>query len=397
MNRLKPLFLLLSKYTNKKRRLFYNVLLLSLGIAAIVLLLTASEMVRTEILRRFHSEGIDLFTIIKKADAGRIASGQGRYLNPQIIEWLKEKNSPVLEAAPEKRINLPVRFHDQNFSAPIIGTTSSFQQVHDLKLRGGRFLSTIDKGQQHCVIGFEVFQKLRRMVNGDLVGKIIHIGPLTFQITGILRKSRGFQSEYSIDESVLIPLSTLLQFSNSLEISKIIIKAAPQYPISHVDDNIRNKLTLFLGDARNYEVTNQQIFIQRITEQSKQISTYTGLIGCLLLVLWFHLFIRLLGQSVDENKPLLSFYRILGVSESRLYWLIFFEVLVPGLLAWMIGVAIGYGLSLALAREMGWLIRFPLHILLSSFGITVLLIGLTSYFPAIEAGHTRLSMQLKLE
>lgn len=397
MNRLKPLFLLLTKYTNKKRRLFFNILLLSLGIAAIALLLSASEMVRTEILRRFHSEGIDLFTVIKKADAGRIAPGQKRYLNPQIIDWLKGDHRPILEAAPEKRMNLPVRFHELNFSAPIIGTMSNFQQVHDLALLEGRFLSTIDKGQQHCVIGFEVYQKLRRVVNGELVGKIVHIGPLTFQISGILTKSRGFKSEYSIDESVLIPLSTLMQFSNSLEIPKIIIKAAPQFSISQVDDYIRTQLNLFLGDAQNYEVTNQQIFIKRITEQSKQISTWSGLIGCLFLVLWFHLFLRLLGQSVDENKPLLSFYRILGVSESRLYWLIFLEVLIPALFAWMIGLAIGYGLTFVLAREMGWLVRFPLHIFVISFGITVLLTGLTSYFPAIEAGHTRLSLQLKLE
>lgn len=397
MNRFKPLFLLLTKYTNKKTRLFINILALSLGIAAIVLLLSASEMVRTEILRRFHSEGIDLFTIIKKADAGRIAPGQERYLNPQLIDWLKEQGSPILEAAPEKRINLPVRFHELNFSAPIIGTMSNFQQVHDLKLRRGRFLSNIDKGQQHCVIGFEVYQKLQRVIKGELLGQIIHIGPLTFQISGILRKSRGFQSEYSIDESVLIPLSTLLQFSNSLEIPKIIIKAAPQFQISRVDDYIRNKLTLFLGDAQNYEVTNQQIFIQRINEQSKQISTWFGLIGCILLVLWFHLFIKLLGQSVDENRSLLSFYRILGVSKQRLYWLIFFEVLIPGLLAWIIGVSVGYGSTLVLAREMGWLIRFPAQIFLITFGITVLLIGLTTYFPAIEAGQTRLSLQLKLE
>lgn len=397
MNKFKPLFLLLIKYKNKKTRLVFNIILLSLGIAAIVLLLSASEMVRTEILRRFHSEGIDLFTIIKKADTGHIAPGQKRYLNPQLIDWLKEQGSPILEAAPEKRINLPVRFHELHFSAPIIGTMSNFQQVHDLKLRGGRFLATIDKGQQHCVIGFEVYQKLRRVINRDLLGQIIHIGPLTFQISGILQKSRGFQSEYSIDESVLIPLITLLQYSNSLEIPKMIIKAAPQFSISQVDDYIRNKLTLFLGDAQNYEVTNQQVFIQRINEQSKQISTYFGLFGCLLLVLWFHFFIKLLEHSIDENKHLLSFYRILGVSKRRLYWFIFFEALIPGLIAWIIGVIVGYGLTFVVAGGMGWLIRFPASIFLISFGITILLIGLATYFPAVEVGQIRLSLQLKLE
>lgn len=371
--------------------------MLSFGIAAIFILLSMSTTVRLEILRRFHSEGIDLFTVIKRPGAGVTAPGQIRILTPEIEEWLKDNNHLLVDVAAERRLNLPVAFHNLSFPASIVGTTAGYLPVNELKMKSGRFLSPEDTGQPFCVIGYQIYQKLRQVTKTNLAGQTLHIGPLAFQIIGILRPSKGFRSEYSIDESVIIPFATLVQYTQIPEVTKISIKTDPKYPIVELNDFIKSKLELFLGDASHYEVNNQQVFVEKIRNHVSDITLYLGFLGCIAFFLGVWGQFAFMARTVKTRKKLFSLMRIFGVRKRRIFWQVFMEAVLQGLIAWILGVAIGVICFQWLTQYFNWFPVISLNTYFITLAIALVFSSVVGLFSALQTGETRLNMMLQIE
>lgn len=389
-----PLF---ATYGRKKTKLFLTIFIFGMGIASIFILLSMSVTVRMEILRRFHSEGIDLFTVIKRPDAGQVAPAQIRYLNLDFVDWLNSSGGLVLKVAPERRLTLPISFHHQRFSSFIIGSTDAYQSVYDLKIRAGRFLSFVDDKKQHCVIGYRVYRKLRGEISGNLIGRVLHIGSFAFRIVGILQPSKGFESEYSIDESVLVPLSTLIQFTRNPEITKINIKTDPKDEIAEINDFIRSRLSMYLGDASNYEVSNQQVFIDEIRLEVEQITLYLGIAGCFLFFIGILLLVSLMRRAVQERQKLFSLYRTFGIKNRTIYLQVLSETMLLGFFCWSAGLLLGVVSMPWLTRHFGWVTIIPLESYWVTFAVMFLFCFTAGHFLAQQASRTRLNLMLQLE
>ena len=388
---------LLSTYGQKKTRLLLTIVIFGMGLASIFILFSMSVTVRMEILRRFHSEGIDLFTVIRRPDAGRVAPAQIRFLNLDFVEWLGRPGGSALKVAPERRLTLPVAYHSLRFSSFIVGSTDAYQSVYDLNVKAGRFLSFSDEKMPHCVIGYRVYRKLRGESGDGLIGQVLHIGPFAFRVIGILQPSKGFESEYSIDESILVPLSTLIQFTQNPEITKINIKTEPKDAISEINEYIRSRLNLYLGDASNYEVSNQQVFFEKIRREVEQITLYLGIAGCLLFFLGIHALVNLISSTVWERQKLFSLYRTFGVKNQKIYSQVLMETLIIGLLSWLIGLLFGGLIMPWLAQYFDWVLIIPLESYWATFVSTFLFCVIAGHFLAQQANRTRLNLMLRLE
>ena len=398
ISRLKHIFRLsFQVYWQKKWRLISVAIVLSLGIAAIFMLLSIGNTVRLEIIRRFQAEGADLFTVLKRpGESRKVAPNQTNILSLDFIDWFHQDNNPILELAPEKKLNLTVQYQTVEFSALIVGSTEDYAKVNELKLRAGRFLTPYDAGLSRCVIGQRVARRLQREP-AELLGETLHLGPLAFQIVGILRPSRGFQSEYSINESILIPFRTMVQFTNDSEINKISIKTDPKYSIGELNDFIHAKLTLFLGDASNYEVTNQQVFIETIRNQTGQLSLYLGIAGCFLFLAGTFLFIQMMAWSVRERRKIFNLYRIFGVPVHFIHWQIFLETIGIGVMIGGIGILVGlWGMQL-ITNTFDWVLSIALPAYFIAWGSIFLLTPLIGYFSILQYDQTRLNMMLQME
>lgn len=385
-------------YASKKRPFVTTLLAFGLGLAAVFTLMSLGETVKFEILRRFHTEGIDLFTISKRAGTGSIAPRQIRYLGLDVINTLNPNDQYMLAIAPEAKLNQTVKWGNSHFEAPIIGTTSTYQNVFELKLQQGRFLLPHDDGAPVCVITHQVWRQLSRASgSADVLGKTLHIGPIVCRIVGILQASEGYQSDFGINKSILIPFNTLAQYLSTYEVTQITLKANPEADIAEVNAFIRTKLNQYLGDMSNYEVNNQQIFFQQIRDKISTYSVYIGLIGCIFLILGGHAFISLVAQTVSERRPEFRLTRVLGMRRRTLLLQILVETFIFGIFAWLIGITSGNFLLSLLSHWSGWVPQDPA----SAYWVTALIFIAFSLavgiYPAIDAANQKLTMTFKTE
>jgi len=382
-------------YRQKFRLLLQTILLFGLGSAAIFILFSLSATVRMEILRRFHAEGIELFTVLKRPNAGRVAPAQIRYLDLDFLDWLNSPGAPALKVAPERRLTLPIAFRNQRFSGFVVGSTEAYQSVFGLSLKAGRFFSFIDDFQPHCVIGARVYRRLQTETATALMGQTLHLGPLAFRIIGALEPSKGFESEYNIDESILVPLSTLRQFAYNPEITRMNVKTDPKAPVAEIYDFIDSRLELYLGDASNFEVSNQQVFIDEIQRKVELISLYIGIAGCVFLLAGLTSFVDLTRQTVWERRHLMR--RRWGSQTRRILYQIFAEIFCIGLFGWAVGWVLGALILPWLTGYFGWDSIIPPIAYLSTFVITLLFGAAIGYALAKPLTEAELNLEPRTE
>ncbi|MBN1350923.1 ABC transporter permease [candidate division KSB1 bacterium] len=367
-----------------KWRLVRIILLFAIGTAAIFFMMTYSNTIRVETFRRFHSEGMDLFSVIKRPGTGALGRGQFRRLTPEAVSYLKYDPDYILETAAEFQLSESITFNDMTFGAFISGVQESFFNALNLKLHSGRRLSRFDEGRAFCLLGYRVYQRLRERFSDTILNKPIHLGHNVFKIVGILAPCKSTTSEYSIDEAVFVPYSTLSQYLASAEITKITLKANPNRPIPDVTDYIHSSLERYLGDASIYEINNQHIFLQSIVDQANQISFIFGVIGSISLILGSISLLKLIifiNFDRDHTFKLLS---DTGVKIGYLRLQLILEPLLVALLGGALGVVIGLVAAEVVIGHQNWIpvISANTHILcLAAASVLGLLIGL---YPALS-------------
>lgn len=395
MNLIKLSFPVLVIYRQKFRLLLQTILFFGLGSASIFILFSLGATVRMEILRRFHAEGIDLFTVLKRPNASRVAPAQIRYLDLDFLDWLSTPGAPALQVAPERRLTLPIAFRNERFSGFVVGSTEAYQSVFGLRLKTGRFFSFADDFQPHCVVGARVFRRLQTETATDLIGQTLHLGPLAFRIIGALEPSKGFESEYNIDESILVPLSTLRQFAYNPEITRMNVKTDPKAPVVEIYDFILSRLELYLGDASNFEVSNQQVFIDEIQRKVELISLYAGIAGCIFLLAGITSFVNLTRQTVWTRWH--SMPQIWGITNRRMRYQIFAEIFSIGFLGWATGWLLGVLMLPWLTGYFGWGLIIPPIAYLATFVIMLVFGAAIGYTLTKPATGTELTLEPRTE
>ncbi len=257
----------------------FSMVAVALGTGAIYLLLFMGDAYRQEIARRFYSQGMDLFSIIKKNQAEITGPAQIRDLDYSVAEYLKKDPRYVTHAAMEYFYPMDVRFDNETINIPTIGIRGDFAEVHNLSLSKGRFLSYLDAGKYHCVIGHGLAQRLGLTSAGSLTDKKITVLDRVFHIIGILDPVSSPTAEYRLDEALLLPFDTILPFLNAQKMTKMTLRVNPYQDVTTVERYIKTSLENYLGDISIYEITNQRIFLDVLQKQLFLWSRIVGICG----------------------------------------------------------------------------------------------------------------------
>ena len=366
-------------YWQQKWRVLFMILMFAVGVGALFSFFALRRTVQSEIIKRFQAEGVNLFTVIKRCNADFCGRNQMRPLDLEVADRLSKNKNMELFVAPENRINMPVAYKTARFEAPILGVTESYRVVNELNVAQGRFLAYPDGGEHVCVVGNRVWEKLTEINLEKNPGAVLHIGPLAFRIIGVLHPYKGFQSEGNLDESVLVPFQTLARYQNDGQVSKISIRTTRPFSIKDIKNFIQLRLTMLLGDASAYEVTNQQVFIEKIRRQVNEISFYLGLVGVMFTLVGLFLLISVVSSRMKNRRKFNALINIFGANPQKIQIQFFIEIFLLGILTASLGVAIGRFFIQKLADALNWFAIIPVESFIFGYLFSfclILIIGL---------------------
>ena len=370
-----------------KLRSFLAVLGILVGTAAVVALVSSGELATKKALEEFSALGTDLLAInMYPANPAATSNAKTSSITVDQAMNLSQEIPSIIQVAPYTSLYQSISYQGQNNSASIIGATPTLQQLLKINLSLGRFISFMDNYTYYCVIGQDLYQKLRSqgMLQSPL-GQQIRIGNSIFTIIGVADEwpqSAFFNND--INNSVIIPIKTSLLLQKDVQISDIVLQLQ-----QHVDiDQVQNQIT----DYINASVPGLNIFFRSAKELLKSLGAQQhiftlllGVIGGISLLVGGIGVMNIMLVSVLERRREIGIRLAVGAKRKDIMSLFIIEAVTLSLLGGIGGVIVGILISLIIAYFADW--GFAVFLLppLIGFLVSVMVGVIAGVYPAFQA------------
>ncbi len=348
-----------------------NLLLLSLGLASITFLLLVSHQINTAFDRDLA--GIDAVVGAKGSPMQLILSGVFQLDVPTGNIALAAVKA--LQANPQVAKVIPISMGDSFRGFRIVGTTPDYVSHYGAALAQG----VLWKAPMQAVLGARVAQQSGLKVGDSFTGTHglgsggHEHGQNPYTVTGILAPSGTV-----LDRLVLTPLESVWQVHETdtalddedrkiMEDEREVTLALIQYktPLAAVT------FPRFINTSTDMQAAAPALEITRLLSMvGVGIDVLRALAGVLLLTAGLSVFIALWG-AVRERRADLALLRMLGAPPRKVAGLLLCEALWLALLATLLGVMAGQGLTALL----GWALQLEKSVLIGALSWPVELIS----------------------
>jgi len=199
----------------QKGRTVLAVLGVSIGISAVIIMVSIGYGAELKIIEQIKKEGTNTLVI----NAGKKSTIAGRKnqtkqittLKPRDREQLEEDITTLIRTAPVQFMTKKVKYENLYTSAFIMGSTTEYFPIRNYQLSEGRFFTEEENkaAMRVAVIG-HAFKKVL-FKEQDPIGEYIKIGGVHFQVIGILKSKGVSASGANEDDKIIIPLNTALR------------------------------------------------------------------------------------------------------------------------------------------------------------------------------------------
>ena len=346
---------------NKLRSLL-TMLGIIIGIAAVIAMMALGEGAQRSVAQRLQSLGANVLTV----RPGQSAFGGGGGVRGQAsmtvedAEALRDQaGDAVLHVVPELESRLQVEHGTRNANLSVVGTWPSYFEVNNFQLAAGRlFTEGEDRGRRRVVVlGALVGQQLGTS-SAALVGQSIRVRGTTFEVVGVLAE-KGSQGFSNPDEALYVPLATAqVRVMGSDRIRSITVQASGegrmQDAMVAVDTVLRREHRLRPGEDADFTIRDQATLVATVQETTKTFSFLLAGIAAISLLVGGIGIMNIMLVSVTERTREIGLRKALGARPQDVLLQFLVESLVLCLAGGILGLALGWGGSVALQRMAGW-------------------------------------------
>src|SRR6516225_11833707 len=184
------------------------------GISSLAILSSIGEATKRETLQHFKNMLGTFDTIIVRPGGGR-SRGMPTLVNVPPTLRFEDANAIAAELPEVKTVtevqtafDIDVQYRDHTASPALFGVSSSWLAVRSEDVAGGSFFTDEQNAAlaRVAVLGPDVRQKL--FPEEDPLGKTIRIAGVPFQVIGTLKSRGAGPAGATLDNIVLIPIST---------------------------------------------------------------------------------------------------------------------------------------------------------------------------------------------
>lgn len=313
---------------------------IAIGIAAVTLLTSLGEGVRTYVMDNFSQFGT---RIIAVSPGKNDTAGMGGVLNSVRLLTLDDYQSLINLPYAEHVVASvqgtgPIEFGERVRNTDIYGTTPSMVQAWDFPLASGRFLPQTQGGNSRAfvVLGHKVWQELFKGSNA--LGQFIRVGGQRFRVIGVM-KPKGSMLGFDLDDMVYIPADRALTLFNREGLMEIDVVFSAATTSENMREIVRKRLVERHGQE-DFTVVTQDEMLESLNSILSVLTLGVAALGSISLLVGGVGIFTIMTTNVRERTPEIGLLRAIGISRRQLLSLFLGEAIllsVIGALAGMFG------------------------------------------------------------
>jgi putative ABC transport system permease protein len=375
-----------------------------IGVGAVITMVALGTGAQKAVEERIAALGANVFTVFAgQGRSGAIMITDRTVLSTDDYDALLRDATLLKAVVPEAQQAQQVVFGNQNRNLQIIGTTANYTNVRNYTVPFGRMFTNGDDAsrQRYAVLGSAVPE----MFGGNpaaMIHQTILIRGIPFEILGVLSTkgaSGGFQNP---DEQIIIPLQTAqYRVFGSKRLRSMSIQVEDGIPIEQgmvdLERVLRREHHIRPGGENDFTIRNQQDILQTQQQATQVFTTLLASIAAVSLVVGGIGIMNIMLVSVTERTREIGVRKALGATRGNILLQFMIEALTLCILGGAVGVLLGIGTTIVLARVMQWNTLISPSAVIVAFGFSALVGLFFGIWPARRAARLDPIVALRYE
>ena len=344
-----------------KLRSFLTMLGIIIGVGAVITMVALGSGAQKAVQDNIQSLGSNLLTVMPGQAFNRgVASDQRVSLTIDDADSIRANARRIVAVVPELSRNLQVKYGNRNSNISITGTVPDYFPVRNFTVTAGRAFTLGDNEarRRYAVVGAGVPELFG--VNGPaMVGQQVEIRGIAFTVIGLLAAKGAQGSFMNPDEQVFIPLLTArYRVHGSDRVRSINIKVADAKDMNvamiEIERVLRRTHNIRPGAENNFMIRNQADIIETVQQTTQTFTMLLAGIAAVSLLVGGIGIMNIMLVSVTERTREIGVRKALGATRGAILFQFLVEALVLCLVGGTLGVAIGGGGAMLLAKIFKW-------------------------------------------
>lgn len=329
------------------RRTLLSGLGMTVGVAAIVVLVSLGKGVQRDVVAQVEALGVNLVIVLP----GRLSPENP--FNPMSfigLSTLRESDIAAVMQVPGVRRVAPIMFVAGGAqrgdrwadAALILGTTPEWFQMRPHTLKHGRFFTASEAEQFVCVLGPKPAEQLFGEENP--VGKQVLLNGKPFRVIGVTAEdtSRSLLGSGGFEFAIYAPIRALQRAMGSQQIHRVIAQTAPDIDPAHIQAQIKAAVLRSHGGSEDFSVLTQEELLSRLFTLLQIVSVALTGITSIALVVGGIGVMNVMLMSVTERVREIGIRKTVGAQQRDIFWQFLIEALLIALIGGAMGVLLGW-------------------------------------------------------
>ena len=379
-------------------RTFLMMLGVIIGISSLTVLNSIGEATRQEAMKRFKNMVGTFDTIIIRPGAGRTRGMVSLTNVPATLKFDDAEailsNVPGVKQVAELQnaFDMDVKVRDRALSTAVFGVSSNWLELRGDEVAEGRIFSADDEKAlaRVAILGADVQTHL--FPGESSIGKTIRIGEVPFQIEGVLKSRGAGPGGGSLDDLILIPVSTASKrlFNRDFLTMLIVQLRDPNRSdaaVQAVTSLLRERHHLPPSALDDFTISNPRAVMAQVTQMGSTLSKTLEGVAVLAMLIGGVVIMALMLIGVSERRREIGIRRCVGASRVDILLQFLLEALTISSLGGAIGVALALAGTSVVARVQNLPLVLVWSVLATSAGLSLAVGVLFGIYPAWKAAH----------
>jgi putative ABC transport system permease protein len=371
---------------------------ISIGIAAIIVILGLGQAAQSSIRSSIQSFGENLILVFAIPDVA--ASSKARFESGQLsmrdVQALKAADANIINIAPQISTSTMASYQGVTFATKALGITPDYQDMGTQSSSMGRNIRDEDIFGSATVAVLS-YETSRRLFGDDLpIGKRILINKVPFEIVGVQARTDPGLTQI-IDDGILIPITTArkrigpfnLNSPDAIQLVAITIREGRDLTEStNVIRNFLRKIKFLKeGDPQPFSIRSTEEFARQSEAILSGIRASMGFIAAISLFVGVLGVVNMLLVSVSERTSEIGLRMAVGARPRDIRQQFLAEAIVVCSVGNIIGIIFGLAVNYVVSSLTGWNASISGLQLVAVLFISFFLGLMAGYYPALKASN----------
>lgn len=245
-----------------------------------------------------------------------------------------------------------MKYEGRNYRwANVDGVSTNYDQIVNLGIREGRWLTEADNLQRRnvIVIGVDAREALFPNPDESPIGKVIRMNGDTWEVVGVVEKRKsGFFGENEEDRKVFMPYRTSRKVAPLRDFLLMIVQGKPSQlndSVSEIEGILRQRRNVKFGDKSDFDIKTADAFIAQFDGIIGGVGLAAIAISMLGLLVGGIGVMNIMLVSVTERTKEIGIRKAIGATRGAIVFQFLLEAMTLTAIGGLIGIVLAVGIS----------------------------------------------------